>query len=191
MKQRLLPRLSIVLLLAALLAACGSSTTPATDTTTSEPSGAASAAPDASEPAASTAAESAATEPSDAASTSAAASSGAAASASGAAQPVSNGGTQLKLWTHSAGSETEYGAITQMIADFNSSQSDFEVVAEAFPQATYNDSVAAASVAGNLPCILDLDQPTVANFAWSKYVQSSARDRGAIGRTDPGRRRHV
>ena len=44
---------------------------------------------------------------------------------------------------------------------FNSSQDKYEVVYEAFPQASYNDSVSAASVAGNLPCILDLDQPTV------------------------------
>lgn len=28
-----------------------------------------------------------------------------------------------------------------------------------------------ASVAGSLPCIIDLDQPTVPNFAWSGYVQ--------------------
>ena len=33
-----------------------------------------------------------------------------------------------------------------------------------------NDSVAAASVAKSLPCILDLDEPTVANFAWSEHL---------------------
>jgi multiple sugar transport system substrate-binding protein len=31
--------------------------------------------------------------------------------------------------------------------------------------------VAAASVAGSLPCIIDLDGPTVPNFAWSGYIQ--------------------
>ena len=61
--------------------------------------------------------------------------------------------------------------ITKMVDDFNAKQDQYEVSIEAFPQASYNDSVAAASVAGSLPCIIDLDQPTVPNFAWSGYVQ--------------------
>jgi multiple sugar transport system substrate-binding protein len=81
------------------------------------------------------------------------------------------GRTQLKLWTHSAGNANELTVRKQEIADFNKAQSKYQVVYEAFPQASYNDSVAAASVAKSLPCILDLDQPTVANFAWSKYIQ--------------------
>ena len=61
--------------------------------------------------------------------------------------------------------------ITKMVDDFNAKQDKYAVSIEAFPQASYNDSVAAASVAGSLPCIIDLDQPTVPNFAWSGYVQ--------------------
>ncbi|HRX03917.1 MAG: extracellular solute-binding protein [Anaerolineae bacterium] len=86
--------------------------------------------------------------------------------------PAASGSmTKLGLWTHSAGNEGEMEVITKMADDFNASQDQFEVVIEAFPQASYNDSVAAASVAGSLPCIIDLDQPTVPNFAWSGYVQ--------------------
>ena len=95
----------------------------------------------------------------------------AAQAAAGAAQPAAGGRTQLKLWTHSAGNDKELATLKDEITAFNASQDKYEVVYEAFPQASYNDSIAAASVAGNLPCILDLDQPTVPNFAWSKYVR--------------------
>ncbi|NTU82007.1 MAG: extracellular solute-binding protein [Chloroflexales bacterium] len=85
--------------------------------------------------------------------------------------PVSGDRTTLGLWTHSAGNEGEMEVITKMVNDFNASQEQYAVSIEAFPQASYNDSVAAASVAGSLPCIIDLDGPTVPNFAWSGYVQ--------------------
>ena len=55
--------------------------------------------------------------------------------------------------------------------NFNAENDQYNVVIESFPQASYNDSVAAASVAGSLPCIIDLDAPTVPNFAWSGYIQ--------------------
>lgn len=90
--------------------------------------------------------------------------------------PVSGDRTTLGLWTHSAGNEGEMEAITKMVNDFNASQDKFAVAIEAFPQASYNDSVAAASVAGSLPCIIDLDGPTVPNFAWSGYVKPLAID---------------
>lgn len=72
--------------------------------------------------------------------------------------------------TASAGNEGEMKVITKMVDDFNAKQDQYAVSIEAFPQASYNNSVAAASVAGSLPCI-HLDQPTVPNFAWSGYVQ--------------------
>jgi multiple sugar transport system substrate-binding protein len=86
-------------------------------------------------------------------------------------QPPAAGKTQVSMWSHSAGNPTEIAVVKQIISDFNASQGKYEVVLEAFPQASYNDSVAAASVAGSLPCILDLDAPTVPNFAWSGYIQ--------------------
>src|SRR5215216_4168042 len=71
------------------------------------------------------------------------------ATAAPAAQPATAGRTQLKLWTHSAGNDKEIAVLKDEIAAFNSSQDKYEVVYEAFPQASYNDSVSAASVAGN------------------------------------------
>ncbi len=77
----------------------------------------------------------------------------------------------LGLWTHSAGNPDELAVIEQWVADYNAQSDKYQVVIESFPQASYNDSVAAASVAGSLPCIIDLDGPTVPNFAWSGYIQ--------------------
>ncbi|MCI0399655.1 MAG: extracellular solute-binding protein [Chloroflexi bacterium] len=84
---------------------------------------------------------------------------------------TASGKTTLGLWTHSAGNPDELAVIEQWVADYNAQSDKYEVVIESFPQASYNDSVAAASVAGSLPCIIDLDAPTVPNFAWSGYIQ--------------------
>ncbi len=81
------------------------------------------------------------------------------------------GKNQVTLWSHSAGNPDEIAVVEEMIETFNQQSDTYQVVLEAFPQASYNDSVAAASVAGSLPCIVDLDGPTVPNFAWSGYLQ--------------------
>lgn len=79
--------------------------------------------------------------------------------------------TQLGLWTHSAGNPNELAVIQKWVDDFNAQSDEYQVTIESFPQESYNDSVAAASVAGSLPCIIDLDDPIVPNFAWSGYVR--------------------
>jgi multiple sugar transport system substrate-binding protein len=86
-------------------------------------------------------------------------------------QAPANGKIQIGLWTHSAGNPNELAVIQQWVDNFNSKSDKYQITIQKFPQASYNDSVAAASVAGSLPCILDLDAPTVPNFAWSKYIQ--------------------
>ncbi len=92
--------------------------------------------------------------------------------AEGAAAPASSGDKiTINMWTHSAGNPNELAAIASWIADFNAQSPQYEVTLESFPQDSYNDSVAAASIAGSLPCIIDLDAPTVPNFAWSGYIQ--------------------
>ena len=79
---------------------------------------------------------------------------------------TAGGKTIINLWTHSAGNATEIGALKKNVATFNASQSQYEVNIQSFPQASYNDSVSAAALAHKLPCIIDMDNPTVANFAW-------------------------
>ena len=82
-----------------------------------------------------------------------------------AAEAATGDKITLGLWTHSAGNPNELGVIEQWVAAFNAQSDQYEVVIESFPQESYNDSVAAASVANSLPCIIDLDGPTVPNFA--------------------------
>lgn len=84
---------------------------------------------------------------------------------------TASGPVQLTLWTHSAGNPAELEVYEQIIADFNASQDDYEVVEESFPQAAYNDAIVAAAASGDLPCLLDMDGPIVPNWAWAGYIQ--------------------
>ena len=88
----------------------------------------------------------------------------------------SNGGeeggvTELTMWTHSAGNPAELEVYETIIADFNESQDEYEVVTESFPQGAYNDAIVAAAASGDLPCLLDMDGPIVPNWAWAGYIQ--------------------
>ena len=94
--------------------------------------------------------------------------------------------TEIGMWYHGAGNEVESRLITQIVDDFNSSQSDYTVTLESFPQGSYNDSVTAGALAGNLPCILDVDGPVMPNWAWSGYMQPLAIDAGVIADFLPG-----
>jgi len=94
----------------------------------------------------------------------------------GSSAPTTSGTTsgskvKISLWTHNAGNPSELGANQQTIASFNASQSQYEVDLKAFPQASYNTAISAAALSRQLPCLMDMDEPTVANFAWSKYIQ--------------------
>ncbi len=90
-------------------------------------------------------------------------------------QPASSGASggaavELSMWTHNAGNKGELGAIQYVVDEFNASQSKYKVKLQAFPQESYNQSVTAAAAAKKLPCILDIDQPNVANWAWAGYL---------------------
>lgn len=82
-----------------------------------------------------------------------------------------DGKSTIQMWTHSAGNPAEIEVYDQIIADFNASQDKYTVVREDFPQASYNDSVQGAATSGTLPCLLDMDGPIVANWAWAGYIQ--------------------
>ena len=60
--------------------------------------------------------------------------------------------------------------VNQIVADYNASQTKNTVKVQAFPQASYNDSVVAAATAKKLPCILDTDAPTVPSWAFAGYL---------------------
>ena len=102
--------------------------------------------------------------------------------AAGAAQAQ----TQLSLWYHGAGNEVERSLLLNIINDFNASQGDYEVVVEEFPQESYNDSVSAAALAGNLPDIIDVDGPILPNWAWAGYMQPLDIDQAVLDQMLPG-----
>lgn len=94
--------------------------------------------------------------------------------------------TEISLWYHGAGNEVERSVLIGIIDDFNASQGDFEVVLEEFPQLSYNESIVAAALAGDLPDIIDVDGPVMPNWAWSGYLQPLSLSDGALDGFLPG-----
>lgn len=94
--------------------------------------------------------------------------------------------TEISMWYHGAGNEVEANILNGIVSDFNASQGDWAVVVESFPQESYNDSVVAAALAGNLPDIIDVDGPVMPNWAWSGYLQPLAIDEAVIEGFLPG-----
>lgn len=94
--------------------------------------------------------------------------------------------TDLSMWYHGAGNEVEAKILNQIVTDFNASQSDWNVRVESFPQESYNDSIVAAALAGNLPDIIDVDGPVMPNWAWAGYLQPLQIDQAAIEDFLPG-----
>jgi ABC-type glycerol-3-phosphate transport system substrate-binding protein len=80
------------------------------------------------------------------------------------------GTVELSMWYHGAGNETESAIVRQIIDDFNASQSEYVIALEDFPQDSYNQSVVAGALAGNLPDIIDMDGPVMPNWAWAGYL---------------------
>ncbi|HWQ15872.1 MAG TPA: sugar ABC transporter substrate-binding protein, partial [Roseiflexaceae bacterium] len=94
--------------------------------------------------------------------------------------------TTLTLWYHGAGNDVEREILTQIIDDFNASQDSYVVERQDFPQASYNDSVVAAALAGSLPDIIDVDGPVMPNWAWSGYMAPLELPAGATDNFLPG-----
>ena len=77
----------------------------------------------------------------------------------------------ITLWRHaSADAETE--VFQQTVDDFNNSQSEYKIEVQNLPQGDYTTAVTSAALANNLPCIVDVDQPDLANYAWAGYLQT-------------------
>jgi multiple sugar transport system substrate-binding protein len=91
------------------------------------------------------------------------------------------GPVKVSMWSHAAGNEQEIATVKEAIADFNASQSDYEVVLEEFPQESYNDSIIAAATSDSLPCIVDVDGPIMPNWAWAGYMQPISIDSALEG----------
>ena len=96
------------------------------------------------------------------------------------------GPVPLSLWYHGAGNDVERGVLLNIINDFNASQDEYIIVLEEFPQASYNESVSAAALAGRLPDIIDVDGPIMPNWAWSGYMAPLELSAGALDGFLPG-----
>jgi len=84
--------------------------------------------------------------------------------------PAAVGPVKLTMWYHGAGNKAEKEVLLGIVKDYNASQSKYVVEVQDFPQISYNDSVVAGALAGNLPDILDVDGPVMPNWAWAGYM---------------------
>jgi multiple sugar transport system substrate-binding protein len=78
--------------------------------------------------------------------------------------------TEITLWRHIGDLKPEMDTFASYVSDFNASQGDWKVVWEELPQQSYDDSINAAALSGNLPCVIDVDGPFVPNFAWAGNI---------------------
>ncbi|TWI50185.1 carbohydrate ABC transporter substrate-binding protein, CUT1 family (TC 3.A.1.1.-) [Pseudoduganella flava] len=86
------------------------------------------------------------------------------------AVPVLAAPVEIRLWRHDTG-DAEMAAGRAAVERFNRAQQQWKVVVEAIPQGSYTESITAASLVGQLPCIIAMDQPTVPNFAWAGHIR--------------------
>ncbi len=99
---------------------------------------------------------------------------------------IASAQTELSLWYHGAGNHVEKDLIVGIIDDFNAAQSDYMVVLEEFPQESYNSSIVAAALAGDLPDIIDVDGPVMPGWAWAGYMVPLNLSEGALDDFLPG-----
>lgn len=107
-----------------------------------------------------------------------------AATEASAAQPT--GPTKLTMWYHGAGNKVEKEILLGIVNDYNASQNQYVVVVQDFPQISYNESVVATALAGELPDIIDVDGPVMPNWAWAGYMAPLELSEGALDNWLPG-----
>jgi multiple sugar transport system substrate-binding protein len=78
--------------------------------------------------------------------------------------------TDIRIWRHET-DDSEMTSSAGAVERFNRAQSRWRIVTETLPQGSYQQAVVAAAMTKKLPCVLDLDQPTVPNFAWAGHIQ--------------------
>jgi multiple sugar transport system substrate-binding protein len=87
-----------------------------------------------------------------------------------ATAPLLAAPVEIKLWRHDTG-DADMAAGKATVERFNRAQHRWKVVVEAIPQGSYTESITAAAMVGQLPCVIAMDQPTVPNFAWAGHVR--------------------
>ncbi len=78
--------------------------------------------------------------------------------------------TEIEVWFHSGrGSERE--VIRDQAQRFTEMDNGITVNLVKLPEGSYTQQVQSAAAAGDLPDVLDLDGPTIANYAWSGFLK--------------------
>ncbi len=77
--------------------------------------------------------------------------------------------TEITVWYHS-GRGPERATTQDQVRRFNEMQDEVKVNLVELPEGSYNEQVQAAAVSDDLPDVLDLDGPFIANYAWSGYL---------------------
>jgi len=77
----------------------------------------------------------------------------------------------LGVWAH-AGRADEREILERQVRRFNSENPKFQVQLTFLPEGSYNGQVQAAAIAGELPALLELDGPYVANYAWQGKLRA-------------------
>lgn len=76
---------------------------------------------------------------------------------------------RLRVWVH-AGQAAEREVIADQLQRFDERNDDLRLEVEFLPERSYVAQVQAAAVAGDLPDVLEIDGPYVANLAWQKRL---------------------
>jgi len=95
-------------------------------------------------------------------------------STTGGCRRASRSGAQaevLSVWAH-AGRADERRILQRQVSRFNEEHPEFQAQLTFLPEGSYNGQVQAAAVAGELPAVLELDGPYVANYAWQGKLRA-------------------
>jgi len=88
------------------------------------------------------------------------------------------GSGALEVWSH-AGQASERRVLSEQVARFDAAHPEISVRLTFLPEGSYTGQVQASAVAGDLPDLLELDGPFVADAAWQGSL------RPLDGRLDP------
>ncbi len=87
----------------------------------------------------------------------------------GGRQEAGKGPVTVEVWFHSGKGE-EREVLDAQVEEFNAMQPQVRIEAVRLPEGSYNEQVSAASLAGDLPDLLDFDGPFVYNYSWAGHL---------------------
>jgi multiple sugar transport system substrate-binding protein len=77
----------------------------------------------------------------------------------------------IAVWTRAAFNSQEAGVINRAVAGFNRAQGAYKVELFSSNYRNYAEWIQSTAITGTLPCLLEIDGPFLAEFAWPGYLQ--------------------